>query len=232
MPKIIVLIRYIVFVLFVIHLSLGCEKQDESLQKSRVVSKKVTAGKEKQIKPQKSTAEYLPAKNSVKKDNLEKKLSKLDIGIPDKAGAEKKKKSFSPVVSAKIRIKGVPLDTVYNPKGKIDPFQPLFQKKPKEVAAKKKKKRRIRRTPLEKIDLGQLKLTGIIFKESGNKAMVEEASGKGYIIAKGTLIGTRWGKVVRIKKESVIVEEEGEDIMGKITLEKRELKLLKPLGEE
>ena len=228
MPKIIVLIRYIVFVLFVIHLSFGCGKQDESLQKSRVVSKKVTAGKEKQLKPQKSTA-----KNSVKKDNLEKKLSKPGIEIPDKAGAEKKKKSFSPVAFAKISAKGVPLDTVYNPKGKIDPFQPLFQNKPKKVATNKKlKKRRIRRTPLEKIDIGQLKLTGIIFKKSGNKALVEEASGKGYIIAKGTPIGTRWGKVVKIKKESVIVEEEGEDIMGKITLEKRELKLLKPLGEE
>ena len=61
--------------------------------------------------------------------------------------------------------------------------------------------------------------------------MVEETSGKGYVIRKGTYIGTNSGKVVRIKKETVIVEEEIEDVTGKIAIRKREIKLPKPPGE-
>jgi type IV pilus assembly protein PilP len=122
---------------------------------------------------------------------------------------------------------GVPF---YDPTGKIDPFEPLFKEKSVTVA-KKKRKRRIPRTPLERIDLSQLKLVGIIMASSGNRALVEEANGKGYVIKKGTFIGTSSGKVVKIKKEKVIVEEEFEDAFGKIEIRKREIKLPKPSGE-
>lgn len=132
----------------------------------------------------------------------------------------------------------------YDPSGKIDPFEPLF-KPPKpeeappeeepaeesETADKPRKKRRIPRTPLEKMDLNQLKLVGIIRAESGNRALVEEASGKGYIISKGTYIGIHSGQVSEILKDRVVVEEEYEDIKGEITTRKRELKIEKPPGE-
>ena len=118
----------------------------------------------------------------------------------------------------------------YDPTGKLDPFEPLFKEKPV-VAKKSKRKKRIPRTPLERINLSQLKLVGIIIAASGNRAMVEESSGKGYIIKKGTFVGTNAGKVVQIKKDKVIVEEEFEDVFGKIKTRKRELKLPKPPGE-
>ncbi len=119
---------------------------------------------------------------------------------------------------------------VYDPSGKIDPFEPLFSEKPVETK-EKKLKRRVPRTPLERIDLGQLKLVGIILASSGNRALVEEASGKGYVIKKGTYIGINAGKVVDIQKEIVTVEEEFEDVFGKIKVRQRELKLPKPPGE-
>ena len=87
------------------------------------------------------------------------------------------------------------------------------------------------RTPLEQIQLSQLKLVGIIMASSGNRALVEEASGKGYVIKKGTYIGMNSGKVVSIKKEKVVVEEEFEDVYGKTKIRKREIKLPKPPGE-
>ena len=65
-------------------------------------------------------------------------------------------------------------------------------------------------TPLERIDLSQLKLVGIILASSGNRALVEESSGKGYVIKTGTYIGVNSGKVVKIRKEKVVVEEEFE----------------------
>ena len=124
----------------------------------------------------------------------------------------------------------------YSPVGKIDPFQPLFQAEPvvKSEKLKKKKrilKRRVPQTPLEKVDLSQLKLTGIIVAESGNKALVEEASGKGYVIRKGTYVGIHSGQVVDIDGDRVVVEEEVADILGNLERKKRELKLQKPLGE-
>jgi len=117
----------------------------------------------------------------------------------------------------------------YNPTGKIDPFQPLFRAK-QELARKKKRKKRLPQTPLERIDISQLKLVGIVLASSGNRALVEESSGKGYVIKKGTYIGTNSGKVVQIKKETVIVEEEYEDVFGKVATRQRQIKLPKPPG--
>ncbi len=131
-------------------------------------------------------------------------------------------------VAPKMRSTTIP--KAYDAKDKIDPFEPLF-KQTQVVVKKKKNKKRIPRTPLERIDLGQLKLVGIIMASSGNRALVEESSGKGYVIKKGTYIGINSGKVVKIKKEKVVVEEEFEDVYGKTKLHQREIKLPKPPGE-
>jgi len=119
----------------------------------------------------------------------------------------------------------------YNPLGKIDPFEPLFKDEPELAPSESKRKKRIPRTPLENIDLGQLKLVGVILASSGNRALVQEASGKGYIIKEGTYIGVNSGKVTEIKNDRVIVEEEIEDVVGNPTIRNKELVLPKPPGE-
>jgi type IV pilus assembly protein PilP len=123
------------------------------------------------------------------------------------------------------------LPAMYNPKGKIDPFQPLFSEKPTIASKKSKRKRRTPRTPLERIDLSQLKLVAIVLASSGNRALVEESSGKGYVVKKGTYMGTNAGKVVKIEKNKVIVAEEFEDYRGNVTQRNKEIKLPKPPGE-
>jgi type IV pilus assembly protein PilP len=130
---------------------------------------------------------------------------------------------------AKIQSEIIP---VYNPQGRIDPFIPLFKDEGPLSGAEKERKGRIPRTPLEMIDLGQLKLVAVMRAPSGNKALVEEASGKGYIVAKGTYLGINSGRVVKVLKDRIIIEEEVESIVGKSTIQERELKLQKPLGEE
>jgi len=119
----------------------------------------------------------------------------------------------------------------YDPEGKTDPFKPLFREQP-DLPKPKKKKRRIPRTPLEKVALSQLKLVGIIMAQSGNRALVQEASGKGYIIKKGTYIGLNSGKVVQIKKDKVVIEEEIENLVGKLMIRNKEISLPKPAGEK
>ena len=122
----------------------------------------------------------------------------------------------------------------YNPIGKIDPFVPLLKGGPAITTGvkRKEKKRRIPLTPLEKVDLSQLTLKGIIQAPNGSRAIVTEASGKGYVIRVGTFIGTQSGRVSEILRDRVIVEEEVENVLGKVTLRNRELKLQKPPGEE
>jgi len=100
---------------------------------------------------------------------------------------------------------------IYNPEGKIDPFASLF--KTAKTTAKDEENQKdgevicISHTPLQKIDLGQLKLAGIIRAPGGNRAMVEEATGRGYVVKKDTFIGINCGRVAQILKDRIIVNE-------------------------
>lgn len=132
-------------------------------------------------------------------------------------------------VTPKLQPDGTPVQ--YDPEGKLDPFEPLFKEEKVIAGSQLKRVKRVPRTPLEHIEIGQLKLVGVILAASGNRALVEEASGKGYVIKEGTYIGTNGGKIVGIQKETVTVEEELEDIYGKTVVRTRELKLPKPPGE-
>jgi type IV pilus assembly protein PilP len=120
----------------------------------------------------------------------------------------------------------------YDAKGKTDPFEALLRDESVVVSGGKLvPKKRDPQSPLEKIDLGQLKLVAIIAASSGNRALVEESSGKGYILREGTYVGLNSGKVVNITIDKVMVEEEFEDAYGKTITQKKEITLPKPPGE-
>ena len=122
------------------------------------------------------------------------------------------------------------LSPLYDPEGKIDPFEPLIREAPK----KNSDSATYAHTgsggnhPLENIDLNQLKLTGIILAASGNRALVQESSGRGYVISIGTPIGTHRGRVAGVLKDKVIVKEKMKDPGGKFFFKETELKLNKP----
>jgi type IV pilus assembly protein PilP len=126
----------------------------------------------------------------------------------------------------------------YDPIGRIDPFIPLVRDEPVKVEkqdvveASAEVKPVRQKTPLEKIEISQLRLRAIIIAASGNRALVEESTGKGYIITKGTYIGRNDGKITKILKDKVIIEEMVEDIEGKMVIQEKEIKLPKPPGEE
>src|SRR5512143_321666 len=89
-------------------------------------------------------------------------------------------------VAALLNIQAPP---PYNPKGKADPFEPFIKDEGQQVAKSMRPKKRTPQTPLEQIELGQLKLVAIIAAVTGNRALVEESSGKGYILREGTYVG-------------------------------------------
>lgn len=153
---------------------------------------------------------------------------------------EKRNKSTLAAISPTSEIQAArkillpDLSKPYDPRGKVDPFRPLFRDKAVSIKMQQKKERRKKRiplTPLERIDLGQLKLVGVIQAKSGNKALVEEASGKGYILTRGTYVGLNAGQVIQILKDRVVVEEEVENIQGDLVIQNRELRLKRPSGE-
>jgi Tfp pilus assembly protein PilP len=121
---------------------------------------------------------------------------------------------------------------LYDPTGKIDPFAPLFSEDRGSADDSMDSKPKRPLTPLEKIDLSQLQLVAILRTQNGNKAMVEDATGKGYVLTPGTFIGINSGKVKQILRDRVVVEETKKDFLGKQTIDTRELKLQKPFGEE
>jgi type IV pilus assembly protein PilP len=131
-------------------------------------------------------------------------------------------------VAALLNIQAPP---PYNPKGKPDPFEPFIRDEGQQVVKAMKPKKRTPQTPLEQIDLGQLKLVAIVASASGNRALVEESSGKGFILKPGTYVGLNSGKVVNITIEKVTIEEEYEDVYGKTITQKKEITLPKPPGE-
>jgi type IV pilus assembly protein PilP len=96
----------------------------------------------------------------------------------------------------------------YNPAGKSDPFKPFIQ-----LASVRGGSRAVL-TPLQKFDISQLKLVAIITAPGGNIALVEDVAGKGYFLKKGTWIGKNDGKVTKILKDKVIIEEVYQDIFG------------------
>lgn len=122
----------------------------------------------------------------------------------------------------------------YDPTGKIDPFESPFQTRTENMAAQEEqtKERQIPVTPLQRISLGQLKLVAVVLAPTGNKALVEDPSGKGYIVSRGTYIGQYFGRIKRILKDRIIVEEEVEDFVSRsMKTRTRELKLHKKVGD-
>jgi type IV pilus assembly protein PilP len=89
-----------------------------------------------------------------------------------------------------------------------DPFRPFT------VNLRSAVRRRDNLSPLERYELGQLKLVGIIWNIKNPTALVEDTSGLGYTVRVGTLIGANDGKVKTISPDALLIEEEYIDLYG------------------
>lgn len=92
--------------------------------------------------------------------------------------------------------------------GRRDPFRPIT------LNLRTNVRRRENLSPLERFDLGQLKLVGIIWNIKNPTALVEDTSGLGYTVKVGTPIGSNDGKVKTIGPDALLVEEEFIDLYG------------------
>jgi type IV pilus assembly protein PilP len=102
-----------------------------------------------------------------------------------------------------------------------DPFRPI------NLNLRTSARRRENLSPLERYDIGQLRLVGIIWDIKNPTALVEDSSGLGYTVKIGTAIGPNEGKVKAIKPDGVIIEEEYIDLYG--TKKRQEVSMKLPL---
>ena len=89
-----------------------------------------------------------------------------------------------------------------------DPFRPMtlrtnIDNRPRENLS-----------PLERLELSQIKLVGIVWDIKEPRAMVEDTAGLGYVLKVGTPIGSNGGKVKAIHQNEVVVEESFSDVTG------------------
>jgi type IV pilus assembly protein PilP len=205
----------------------GCDNTAKPPAQSKLVRQKVSVVSSKTV-GQKIVLDKQKPVNSI----LPKPTLPSARKLPPKTLAGQTAGDKGVKMVAMIPLKSEP-ENRYDPKNKIDPFAPLFQTEPDQpVVPKRKKKRRQPTTPLEKIDLSQLKLTAIIRGPQGNKAMLEETSGKGYWIEKGTYIGRHGGRVTAVLNDRIRILEEIETILGELKTRFSEITLPKPSGEK
>jgi type IV pilus assembly protein PilP len=125
-------------------------------------------------------------------------------GVPEKKELEKKEEP----------------EYSYDPVGKTDPFKPFIQ-----VTSGRGSSRNTPLTPLEKYEISQLKLVAIISTPEGNVALIEDSAGKGYFLKRGTGIGKNDGRVTKILKDKVVIEETYQDILGQTRINEISLSL-------
>jgi len=92
--------------------------------------------------------------------------------------------------------------------GKRDPFRPFT------LSTRTNSRPRESLSPLERYDLGQLRLVGIVWHVKEPTAMIEDSVGLGYIVKVGTPIGANEGTVTAIKPNEIVIEETYVDLYG------------------
>ncbi|OEU59727.1 MAG: hypothetical protein BA870_01480 [Desulfuromonadales bacterium C00003094] len=113
---------------------------------------------------------------------------------------------------------------VYEAAGRRDPFLPLAQiRKPVSQSGQPL-------TPLQKFDLGQFRLVGVIIGRNEPMAMVMAPGGKAYVLKRGIKIGKNAGQVIDIREDAVIIEERFYDFAGEYRTSVQEIQLPKRQG--
>ena len=109
--------------------------------------------------------------------------------------------------------------------GRRDPFRPFT------LNSRPSQQRRANLSPLERYELGQLKLVGVIWDIKQPNAIVEDAAGLGYVVRTGTPIGSNEGKVKTIKPSGLVIEEFETDVYGAKKKVERNMRLVPEKAE-
>jgi Tfp pilus assembly protein PilP len=142
------------------------------------------------------------------------------LGILTEAASAKLKRVLGD--KREVKTSTEPNDTSVLQNRNPEPESPKFVRKvnrdpfrPPNVQARTGTRSRDNLSPLERFELGQLKVVGIVWDVKEPRAMIEDSAGLGYTILVGTPIGTSEGRVKGIHRDQVVVEEFVEDVSGR-----------------
>ncbi|HLG18315.1 MAG TPA: pilus assembly protein PilP [Bdellovibrionota bacterium] len=110
----------------------------------------------------------------------------------------------------------------YNPVGRRDPFKAYAGELVQDIT--------LPTSPLERYGLEQLKLTAIIWGLASPRALVQAPDGQSYIVRRDMRVGTHRGRISRITRREIFVEEEYRDPTGKLVVRESLLEI-RPKGE-
>ncbi len=116
---------------------------------------------------------------------------------------------------------GQPPPFMYN-RERPDPFFPFLTQEIMKAEAKAKAEL----SGTQKFEPAQLTLVAIVSGKRGLLAMVQDSSGAGYVLRKGTKIGET-GEVIQIAQDKVIIEQSLKNVTGERTSRKIEMILSK-----
>jgi type IV pilus assembly protein PilP len=107
----------------------------------------------------------------------------------------------------------------YNPIGKRDPFRSFLGTGKADAGEGPE------RVGLQKFELDQYVLTGIIWGIDRPRALLEDPEKVGHVAEIGTYVGRNWGKVTAITSGEVVVTEEYQTIDGELVVNNMSLTL-------
>lgn len=121
----------------------------------------------------------------------------------------------------------------FDAKSMRDPFKPFIRIEKEAKSTKELKPVAfVPRTPLQFFAIEEIKFVGVVWSQ-GNvaQALLEDPSGKGYMVKTGTFVGNRGGKLKEIRTDLITIEEELVDVLGETNLKLTTIKLHKPENE-
>jgi type IV pilus assembly protein PilP len=116
----------------------------------------------------------------------------------------------------------------YVPGNRLDPFQPFFEEAKASVPASECVG--IPPGPLTEQEAPQFVLVAVVARGSEMVAMIQDRTGKGYLVRVGTFLGKKCGKVSGIDSQGVTVEEPYVDLLGQTKTRKVALGFKKTEG--
>ena len=130
------------------------------------------------------------------------------LGAKTQSEAKSEAKTERVDLTVPQRVKESPAAPPSAKQGGRDPFRPMT------LRTKVNTRARENLSPLERLDLSQLKVVGINWDIKEPRAMVEDTAGLGYVVKVGTPIGSNDGKVKAIHRNQIVVEEFTDDVYG------------------
>jgi type IV pilus assembly protein PilP len=165
-----------------------------------------------------TTQEY-----AAERDRLAAQIKKHQAR-PEKAKAKPQPMALAEGDPTQANFATVSTGFTYDPTGKRDPFRSYRWERQARLSES------ATRGPLEQFDLGQLSVVAVVWHTDKARALIEDPSGRAYVVSEGTAVGKNQGRVIHIDDNLVLVKETYVNFEGEETTKDVELRIRRSQG--